>query len=265
MFGFNDPFFDNHFNSMMSGFMMDPFGSSNRQRGGGNGASNGSRASRNSYDPFALTAFDDRRAGSNNSLIAAHQSSMRDPFALMNQMMGGGGFGSGIFNNFDHLMNGNNPNAQVYSSSSVISYSNTGDGKPKVYQASSHTRQAGGVKETRKMVRDSEKGFEKVAIGHHIGEKAHIIERQKVKDGPIEEVVNLENLDDDELDSFNQEFERKIQHPQAYSNAYRNSNVLPIGGYSSTNGGNNHRQYAIEDSGRSHKNREHKSKSKTRH
>lgn len=89
------------------------------------------------------------------------------------------------------------PNAQVYSSSSVMSYSNTGDGKPKIYQASSQMRQApGGVKETRHMVRDSEKGLEKVSVGHHIGERAHVIERQKLNGGPVEEVVNLENLDD---------------------------------------------------------------------
>ena len=78
-----------------------------------------------------------------------------------------------------------------------MTYSNTGDGKPKIYQASSQMRQApGGVKETRKMVRDSEKGIEKVALGHHIGDRAHVIERQKFNDGPVEEIVNLENLDD---------------------------------------------------------------------
>jgi len=59
----------------------------------------------------------------------------------------------------------NDPNAAVYSSSSVMTYSNTGDGQPKVYQASSQIRQApGGVKETCQMIR--------------------------------EEIVNLENLDD---------------------------------------------------------------------
>ena len=62
------------------------------------------------------------------------------------------------------------PNTHMYSSSSVMSYSNTGDGAPKVYQASTSTRKApGGVKETRRTVRDSEKGIEKMAIGHHLG------------------------------------------------------------------------------------------------
>ena len=91
----------------------------------------------------------------------------------------------------------NDPNAAVYSSSSVMTYSNTGDGQPKVYQASSQIRQApGGVKETCQMIRDSERGIEKVAVGHHIGNKAHVIERRKLDGGDMEEIVNLENLDD---------------------------------------------------------------------
>ena len=78
-----------------------------------------------------------------------------------------------------------------------MSYSNNGDGKPKYYQASSQVRQApGGVKETRQMVRDSEKGLEKIAVGHHIGDRAHVIERKKFNGGDMEEIVNLENLDD---------------------------------------------------------------------
>ncbi len=85
----------------------------------------------------------------------------------------------------------------MFSSSSVMTYSNNGDGRPKIYQASSQVRQGpGGVKETRQMLRDSEKGLEKVAVGHHIGNRAHIIERKKEHGGDVEEIVNLENLDD---------------------------------------------------------------------
>lgn len=52
------------------------------------------------------------------------------------------------------------PNGHVYTQSSFMSYSNV-DGTPKVYQASSSTTQApGGIKETRKVVRDSESGVE---------------------------------------------------------------------------------------------------------
>lgn len=90
------------------------------------------------------------------------------------------------------------PNSEVYSSSSVVTYSSGGEGgRPKVFQQSKQMRQGpGGVKETREMVRDSEKGIEQMSIGHHIGERAHVIERKKDRTGQIEEVVNLENLDD---------------------------------------------------------------------
>ncbi len=91
----------------------------------------------------------------------------------------------------------NDPNAQVFSSSTVMSYSNNGNGAPKIYQASTQTKQLpGGIRETRKAVKDSEKGVEKVAISHHIGEKSHVIERQRMRDGQMEELVNLENLDE---------------------------------------------------------------------
>lgn len=60
----------------------------------------------------------------------------------------------------------------------------------------------GGVKETREMVRDSERGIEQMAIGHHIGERSHVIERKKDREGHIEEVVNLENIDDGEGEYF---------------------------------------------------------------
>lgn len=46
---------------------------------------------------------------------------------------------------------------------SVYSYSNTGSGAPRVYEAHASTRTApGGIRETRKAVRDSEKELEKV-------------------------------------------------------------------------------------------------------
>ena len=100
-------------------------------------------------------------------------------------------------------MSNNGGDNAVYSSSSVMTYSNNGDGAPKVYQASSQVRQGpGGVKETRQMMRDSEKGIEKVAVGHHIGERAHVIERKKLNGGDMEEIVNLENLDDSKQMTF---------------------------------------------------------------
>lgn len=197
-----DPFgLNNHINSMLNGMMMDPFMSPqqqqqqrhHRQQMGGNPNSQHQQQLQlrsNPFDPFAMSPFGDHR-----------QAPPNNPFALMHHMMGNM---DGIFRNFDHMGPANNniinadPSSQVFSSSSVITYSSgDGSGRPKVFQQSKQMRQGpGGVKETREMVRDSEKGIEQMAIGHHIGEKSHVIERKKYRDGQMEEVVNLENLDD---------------------------------------------------------------------
>ncbi|XP_078696042.1 myeloid leukemia factor 2-like isoform X6 [Branchiostoma floridae x Branchiostoma belcheri] len=103
----------------------------------------------------------------------------------------------------------NDPNCYSYSSSNFYSYSNTGNGPPRVYQASSSTRNApGGVKETRRTVRDSEAGLQKMAIGHHLGERAHIVERSRDRHGE-EEKQDYINMDEADRDAFNQEWQQR--------------------------------------------------------
>lgn len=74
------------------------------------------------------------------------------------------------------------------------------DGRPQVYKATSSTKTGpGGLKETQKTVQDSRTGVKKMAIGHHIGERAHVIEReQNVRTGHEEErqgkSANITNL-----------------------------------------------------------------------
>lgn len=204
-----DPFgFQNQINSMMRGFMVDPFGQppqqqQQQQRTSGNQRQQPNNQSLAMRDPF-FSPFE-----RHHQMMLHH-----DPFQMMNQMMSNmhGGGGGGGFRNMNQHFVSSDPNAQVFSSSSVVTYSNTGDGKPpKVYQESKQIRHGpGGVKEVREVVRDTSKGLEKVAIGHHIGDRAHIIERKKENNGEMEEIVNLENLDEEELNEFNQEFESRI-------------------------------------------------------
>ena len=52
------------------------------------------------------------------------------------------------------------------------------------------------VKETRKAVRDSERGVEKMSVGHHIRDRAHIIEKSRGRDGNVDENQELINLDE---------------------------------------------------------------------
>lgn len=66
----------------------------------------------------------------------------------------------------------------------------------KVYQESTTSRGGpGGVRETQHSVVDSSKGLRKMAIGHHIGDRARILERERNPEGE-EEREELLNLDD---------------------------------------------------------------------
>ncbi|KFU88178.1 Myeloid leukemia factor 1, partial [Chaetura pelagica] len=105
-----------------------------------------------------------------------------------------------------------NPDAHTFSSSSVMTYSKRGDEPPKVFQASSQTRTApGGVKETRKALRDSESGLEKMAVGHHINDRAHVIKKSKNhKTGDEEMNQEFVNLDETDAQAFNEEWQKEI-------------------------------------------------------
>lgn len=55
------------------------------------------------------------------------------------------------------------------------------------------------IRETRQSMRDSESGLERLAIGHHIGERAHIMERSRNRrTGDREERQDFINLDEGE-------------------------------------------------------------------
>jgi len=104
------------------------------------------------------------------------------------------------------------PNCQTFSSSTVISYSSTDNGAPKVYQQSHEVRTApGGIRETRQSMRDSESGLERMAIGHHIGERAHVMERARNRrTGDREDRQDFINLEESEAQAFDEEFRRGV-------------------------------------------------------
>ncbi|NWW38036.1 MLF1 factor, partial [Panurus biarmicus] len=134
-----------------------------------------------------------------------------DPFSAMDRMM------SNMRNNmlemqrkFDDLSI--QPSGHSFSSSSLMTYSRVGDEPPKVFQASSQTRTApGGVKETRKALKDSESGLEKIAIGHHLQDRAHVIKKSKnSKTGDEEMNQEFINMDECEADTFDEEWQKEI-------------------------------------------------------
>lgn len=193
----NDPFFAGHREQMrqMDQMFMDPFGNF----GGGMLAL-----------PQPSSTDRRRQQQQAQNMQMAERSMFMDPFAHFGSMFSNmRSMMTDMHQAFDQIST--NPNAQVYQQQSFMSYSNTGEGAPKVYQASSSTRQGpGGLKETRKTVRDSETGVEKIAVGHHIHDRGHIIERARnSKTGEHNENQEYLNIDEEEVQPFDQEYQEK--------------------------------------------------------
>ncbi|EDW77143.1 uncharacterized protein Dwil_GK22209 [Drosophila willistoni] len=119
-------------------------------------------------------------------------------------------FGMPVMPNFNRLINADigAGNGSSFCQSTVITMSSGSDGRPQIYQASTSSKTGpGGVRETRKTVQDSRTGVKKMAIGHHIGERAHIIEKeQDMRSGQLEERQEFINLDEEEAEQFDREF-----------------------------------------------------------
>ncbi|CAH0588836.1 unnamed protein product [Chrysodeixis includens] len=109
-------------------------------------------------------------------------------------------------------MDGSNMHAagSSFSSSTVVLSSGPG-GKPQVYSSTSSTKIGPhGIKETCKTMQDSRTGTKKMAIGHHIGDRAHMIEReQNYYTGDAEERQEFINLEEEEAEDFDREFQYK--------------------------------------------------------
>ncbi|XP_026221966.1 myeloid leukemia factor 1 isoform X1 [Anabas testudineus] len=140
----------------------------------------------------------------------------RNPFGMFDNMM------SSMRSRMEemHRNFGNSPtdsNTHSFSSSSVMTYSKVGNEPPKVFQATSSTRQApGGIKETRRAIKDSESGLEKMSIGHHIQDRGHVVEKKyNKKTGEKEFVQDFENMDESEAQFFDDEWQQKVSKFQS--------------------------------------------------
>lgn len=211
-----------------------------------------------------MSLFGDFDMLENDPFFGSHMRTMRQMNSMMNSLLADpfgdmmGGFGNymsprphrpmftslmPMMPNFNRLLTDNSAynmgnNAFSSSSSTVVSMTSGPDGRPQVYKATSSTRCGpGGIKETQQTVTDSMTGTKKMAIGHHIGERAHIVEKeQNMHTGEREEREELINLDDDEKDEFNNEWETKARPVR--SDARRlmgsNRNKYSYGGHTSS-------------------------------
>lgn len=192
-------------NSMMNSMFADPFGMFNPFD-----AMNGAMG----VGPSALTG-------------AAPHHQMRH--AMMP-------FGFPAISNMNRLLNpdmSEGIDGPSFSSSRVVTMTQGPDGRPQVYQASSTTKNGpGGIRQTQKTVEDSRTGVKKMAIGHHIGNRAHIVERERnLHTGDEEERQDFINLEEEEADQFNREFSTRASR-----------NMLPIGNGGSSGGQRNQTQ-----------------------
>lgn len=157
----------------------------------------------------------------------AQRHRMSDPFAAMGM--------PNMNNIMESMMNGHmngapgGGNCHTFSSSSVMSMTTGPDGKPQVYSAQSTSRGLpGGVREVRKTEADSQSNTRKMAVGHHIGERGHIIERES-RNGDMEEKQEFLNIDEEEARGFNDEYRQRVQKYMGnaaieYSPRHRNAN-----------------------------------------
>jgi len=187
--------------------MMDPFG----MMGGGFGH-------RQRLNPRQQMIENDARQNPHRNGRGAVVG-QRDPFGMLDDgmmMPFGGGFpnllGGGLFGGMNNMMQQmeqqaiNNPNCHVYTQSTVIGMAPGADGRLNYYESTDSVRKAGDVKEVRKSVRDTSKGVEKMSIGHHIGDRAHIIEKRRDKKGNIVENQEFVGLKEDDAHKFDREF-----------------------------------------------------------
>ncbi|XP_046731817.1 myeloid leukemia factor 1 isoform X1 [Silurus meridionalis] len=161
-----------------------------------------------------------RREEGQDLSVAPHNrnrdlDSFRNPFAMMDSMRSHmRDRREFMHRNIEDMAS--NSNSHAFSSSSVMTYSKVGDEPAKVFKASSQTRCIpGGIKETRRTLKDSESGLEKMAIGHHINDRGHVIEKKhNTRTGEREFNQDFQNLDETEAEAFDVEWQQKVSEFQ---------------------------------------------------
>uniref|UniRef100_A0A8D2AX76 Myeloid leukemia factor 1 n=2 Tax=Sciurus vulgaris TaxID=55149 RepID=A0A8D2AX76_SCIVU len=228
----DDPFFSDSFHShrenmrhMMRNF-SDPFGRDLLSVSECGGRACSHRGWDDGED--ALTARSSLRPFGSFGCLRADSN----PFQAMDRMMlNMGNNMQELQRNFGQLSM--DPNGHSFCSSSVMTYSKIGDEPPKVFQAAAQTRMApGGIKETRRAMRDSDSGLEKMAVGHHIQDRAHVIKKCKNSKTGDEE-VNQEffNMSESDAHAFDDEWQSEVlkYNPGGRTRKVENTRMRSVG------------------------------------
>lgn len=198
----DDPFFADHRNAMNS--MMRGFGAPFSGPGGFDAIDDGRGRERHPQE---------HRRNENHHRRNDRQMMPMDPFEQMNRQMNSmmRNFGQGMMDmRMPNMEGAGSGNAHSFSHSSVYTYSSDGQGLPKVFQAATEERRGpGGVRETKKAVKDSQSGMQKMAVGHHLGDRGHVIERShNLHSGEREEKQDFIGLSENDGAAFNDEWTR---------------------------------------------------------
>uniref|UniRef100_A0A8C9HAR6 Myeloid leukemia factor 1 n=1 Tax=Piliocolobus tephrosceles TaxID=591936 RepID=A0A8C9HAR6_9PRIM len=86
------------------------------------------------------------------------------------------------------------------------------------------------IKETRKAMRDSDSGLEKMAIGHHIHDRAHVIKKSKNRKTGDEE-VNQEfiNMNENDAHAFDEEWQSEVLKYKPGRHNLENTRMRSVG------------------------------------
>lgn len=159
-------------------------------------------------DPFGMFG-----AGNDMGMGLGMMNMGMSPMAMMNPMMQMQRQQIGMPGmNLNRLTSGG-PGVS-FSSSSVYSVSSSGPyGRPQVYQETRSIRNGpDGVREQIETVQDSVSGKKKMSIGHHIGERGHVVEKeQNLHTGEREEREDFINLDEEETEEFERDFSTRTR------------------------------------------------------
>jgi len=160
----------------------------------------------NQMFPFGGPLFSGRRNPRQQQMIGNGQRHHRDQDLMMHPFGFGGGLFGGLMQQMDRLQNHamNDPHSTVITDATQITFDN--QGQPKIVHSS--TRKAGDVKEVRRSVKKGD-DLAEVSVNHSIGDRSHIIEKRRDKDGRMRQEQRFVNLDEEEAEDFNSEFKTR--------------------------------------------------------
>jgi hypothetical protein len=144
---------------------------------------------------------------------------------MMNEMVRGGSGSNGVstFMSTDST----NPNVKIFgvSSMNVTQISRGRDGRPHIIQAQDERRMGpGGVWQTKKALRDPDRGIDRMQVGYFVGDRGEIVERTlDPNSGQYRQEIKRRGLPPNQPDFSNQwrtQAQQTMQQPPQLSHQY---------------------------------------------